>query len=130
MSADTDIDASTDLYGKTISDLQSDIVISDEGAITGTLNYLTDYTGFSEDTDLQAGNFLALHISTPVPATITVQLTGDEEAIVLDDDGIAVLRIADKDTQTLTVVAANEVSTVTQAYDLSGLTCESAGGGG
>lgn len=127
LSADADIDESTDLYGKTVSDLQSDVVISGEGAVTGTLNYLTDYTGFSEDTDLQKGNFLALHISTPVPATITVQLTGDEEATELDDDGIAVLRIADKDTQTLTVVAANGVSTVTQEYDLSGLEVESNG---
>lgn len=127
MSADADIDAETDLYGKTVGDLQSDIVIGDD-AITGTLAYVSDYTGFSEDTDLQAGNYLALHFDASSGATVEVSLASDP--VEIDEDGIVVLRIADKDTQAITATATKDGETVTLTYDLSGLTVTSSGGGG
>lgn len=44
---------------------------------------------------------------------------------ILDEDGIAVFRVRDKSTQTLTVVAsADGYETITKQYRLSGLTCE------
>ena len=123
MTVDVDIASGTDLFGKTVSDLQSDIVIgSDE--ITGTLNYIDDYTGFSGDPSLQAGNFIAIHASVPdvEDVTITVKVTNP---VTLDDDGIAVLRIANKDSQTITVVASKDgYASVEKVFDLSGLTCE------
>ena len=123
MTVDVDIASGTDLFGKTVSDLQSDIVIgSDE--ITGTLNYIDDYTGFSGDPSLQTGNFIAIHASVPdvEGVTITVKVTNP---VTLDDDGIAVLRIANKDSQTITVVASKDGSaSVEKVFDLSGLTCE------
>jgi len=123
LTVDVDIASGTDLFGKTVSDLQSDIVIgSDE--ITGTLNYIDDYTGFSGDPSLQAGNFIAIHASVPdvEDVTITVKVTNP---VTLDDDGIAVLRIANKDSQTITVVASKDgYASVEKVFDLSGLTCE------
>jgi hypothetical protein len=122
LTVDVDIASDTDLFGKTVSDLQSDIVIgSDE--ITGTLNYIDDYSSaFSGE--LSSGNFIAIHASVPdvEDVTITVKVTNP---VTLDDDGIAVLRIADKSSQTITVVASKEgYTSVQKVFGLSGLTCE------
>ena len=124
LSADADISPSEDLYGKHASDLQEDIEIAN-GEITGTLHYLTDYTGFSTDASLQEGNYLALHFEFSEGAEVKATLTNE---VTLDEDGIIVVRIADKDTQTLTVTASLDGETITETYGLSGLTCESSGG--
>lgn len=123
MTVDTDVAADEDLFGKVISDLQSSIEIGDD-AITGTLKYVDDYTGFSGDTSLQTGNFIVIHAEVPdvEGVTISVKVTNP---VTLDEDGIAVLRIADKSTQTITVVASKEgYDSVTKVYSLTGLTCE------
>ena len=53
---------------------------------------------------------------------ISVKITNP---VNLDADGIFVGRIADKNLQTITVVAsATGYETVTKVYDLSGLTCD------
>ena len=43
-----------------MADLQKDIVVSN-GAISGTLKYVTGYTGFSGDTSEQSGHYLCIH---------------------------------------------------------------------
>lgn len=124
LTVDTDVDALEDLFGKTIDDLQDSIEIGDD-EITGTLLYVDDYTGFSGDVSLQSGNYLVIHASVPdvEDVTISVKVTNP---VTLDDDGIAVLRIADKSTQTVTVVASKQgCETVTRVFTLDGLTCES-----
>lgn len=88
---------------------------------------MSDYTGFSEDTDLQKGNFIALHFGAPAGYEIAVSL-GDDP-IEVDEDGIVVMRIADKDTDIITVTATKGDDTETLTFGLSGLTCEVAGGG-
>lgn len=90
----------------------------------GTLKYVDDYTGFSGNPELQSGNYLAVHFEVPgvdpEDVTITVTVTNPS---VLDPDGDIVLRIADKDQQTITVVAEYDGQTVEKEYDLTGLTC-------
>lgn len=126
LTVDTDIDSETDLFGKTVDDLQENVVVGDD-SISGALAYISDYTGFSGDTALQSGNYIAIHASVPEveDVTITVKVTNPA---TLDEDGIAVLRIADKDSQTITVVASKEgYDSVTRVYDLTGLDCEPQG---
>ena len=54
--------------------------------------------------------------------TISVKITNP---VNLDSDGIFVGRIADKDLQTITVVASDGVhEDVTKVYNLSSLTCD------
>jgi hypothetical protein len=118
LSATAITDETVDLFGLTCEDMQEDIVIG-EDAITGTLKAVTDYTGFSSDTELQSGNFIALKFESIEGATITVTVTNPVE---LDEDGIVVLRIADKSTQTITVVASKDGQTLTKEYSLTGLT--------
>lgn len=93
---DVSIASDTDLLGKVVSDLQSDIEIG-ENEITGTLKHVTDYTGFSGEPELQSGNFLVLHITTNDGAPISVELIGGKYGpATLDEDGIIILRIANK----------------------------------
>lgn len=122
LTVDTDIAADENLFGYVVSDLQRDVSISN-GAIAGHLNYIDDYsTAFSGAE--ASGNYLAIHASVPdaSDATITVTVTNPS---TLDEDGICVCRIADKSTQTITVVASKEgYESVTKVFTLSGLTVD------
>lgn len=112
------------LFGKSVSDLQSDVVITSTG-ISGTLNYVTGYTGFSGDVSEQKGNYLALHVDTKEPVdSITVELLGGSlgHAVTLDSDRIIVIRITDKDTQKVKVVVNKEGMQQVKTYSLTGLT--------
>ena len=123
LKVDANVDPSEDLFGKTVTDLQENVVVGKSG-ITGKLFYVDDYTGFSSDTALQQGNYVVIHAEVPDAddVTISVKVTNP---VTLDDDGIAVLRIADKNSQTITVVASKEgYESVTKVYSLNGLECE------
>lgn len=123
LTVDTNIGADVDLFGKYIADLQSDVVVGDD-AITGTLNWISDYTGFSGDVSLQSGNYIGIHCSVPDVDDVTITVTVTNPS-VLDADGIVVCRIADKDSQTITVVASKDgCESVTKTFALTGLVCE------
>lgn len=119
LTVDADVSASEDLFGKTIGDLQTGVTIG-EDSITGTLKFVDDYTGFSSDPAMQSGNYLVIHCTVNDSTPITVEVVGGTSGPrQLDADGIIVLRIADKDTQSVRVVAGS----VTKTYSLTGLTC-------
>lgn len=116
---------SVDLFGKSASDLQENIVVG-TSAITGTLKHVADYSaafGSGED----SGNYICLHFDTPgvTGATFVAEVVnGTHGPVTLDPDGILVARIADKSTQTIKIVASKEgYQTVTKTYSLTGLTC-------
>ena len=94
----------------------------DDDAITGTLKYIDDYSSaFSGD--LASGNYMVVKCEVPDVEGATIQ-AGCDNLSTLDSDGIVVVRIADKDTQTLKVVARKAgYNAATIEYDLSGLTC-------
>jgi len=119
------------LLGKVISDLQSNVLIGNN-TINGTLKYVDDYTGFSSDPTLQVGNFIAIHATVAEDVDATIQVTVSNPVYsTLDEDGIAVLRIADKDSQTIKVVASAEgYQTTKREFMLRGLVCEGANGNG
>lgn len=94
--------------------------------IAGKLKYVDDYTGFSGDPALQFGNYLTLHCTVAQDVTPTIKVTVTNPS-TLDSDGIVVLRIADKDSQTVTVVASAEgYADTTRVFTLTGLDCEPA----
>lgn len=119
-------DGEVTLFGKSVSDLQTDIEITDD-IITGTLKYVTDYTEFSSEVSEQSGNYLALKIATdPEDATTTVELVGGTKGpVTLDDDRNIVLLIRNKDTQSIKIISSKDEETVTKTYSLSGLILES-----
>ena len=95
--------------------------------ISGTLNYVTDYTGFSGNVAEQSGNYLVLKCTTgSLDDVITVELIGGTvgHPVTLDEDRNIVLRITNTETQSIEVVATDGESTVTKQYALTGLTLE------
>ena len=112
-----------DLLGKEADDLQEDVEVAN-GAITGTLKYVTGYTGFSGDVSEQSGNYLAIKVTAIEGATITVELKNGSlgHPVTLDEDGMIVIRITDKTTQSVEVVATKDSLSETQRFSLTGLT--------
>ena len=98
--------------------------------INGHLAYITDYTGFSGDPELQSGNYLAVKFEATEDATVTIQLIGGavvRDPVTLDSDMNAVLRISDPTNQKLKVVVTkNGYEDLTKIYKLGGLTCDPA----
>lgn len=106
-----------------MTDLQSDIKV-DGSVITGNLKYVTGYTGFSGDPAEQEGNYIALHAETDFEADeITLELINGTvgHPVTLDSDGLMVVRITNKDTQKIRIVATKGSRTRIKLYDLSGL---------
>lgn len=117
-------DESADLLGKAASDLQSGIEIGN-GKITGTLKYVTGYTGFSGDVSEQSGNYLAVDCSVPneTGVTITCELVGGTHGpVTLDDDGILVARITSTSQKLKVTAKKSGEADYTQTYALTDLT--------
>lgn len=102
-----------------------------DSEITGTLHYVTDYTGFSSTPEEQTGNYLALKVNAaPEDAQVTVQFIGaqttTEPTALAPDDRTLVFRVSNKDTQSVKIAAENGDLKVEKTYGLSGLTLEPA----
>ena len=113
------------LFGKTVNELQSDVVVSDD-EVTGTLKYVDGYVDFSSNVSEQSGNYLALKIEAePAEAETVVEIVGGTKGrVALDDDMNIVLLIKNKDTQSIKVTTTHNRESVTKTYGLSGLTLE------
>lgn len=113
------------LFGKTVNELQSDVVVSDD-EVTGTLKYVDGYVDFSSNVSEQSGNYLALKIEAePAEAETVVELVGGTKGpVALDDDMNIVLLIKNKDTQSIKVTTTHNGESITKIYGLSGLTLE------
>ncbi len=114
-------DNTIDLFGLDCDDLQENIVVGDD-SITGTLKYVADYSSAFSGAEA-SGNYIGLHCEVPDVDDVTITVTVTNPT-TLDADGDVVLRIADKDSQTITVVASKSgYDSVTKVYELTGLTC-------
>lgn len=115
----------TTLFGKKVSDLQSNIVIG-ENAISGSLKHVTGYTEFGSKSSEQEGHYLALKFDvTPADAVTTVELVGGTKGpVTLDADKNIVLLIKSNTTQSIKVVSTKDGASVTKTYTLTGLTLE------
>lgn len=118
--------ADTTLFGKKVSDLQSNIVIGKD-AISGSLKHVTGYTEFSGKPAEQEGHYLALKFGvTPSDAVTTVELVGGTKGpVTLDEDMNIVLLIKSNTTQSIKVTSSKDGASATKTYSLTGLTLES-----
>ena len=88
---------------------------------------MTDYTQFSDAPEQQKGNYLALKFDFTDGATTTVEIVGGTKgAVTLDPDKNWVGLIANKNSQTIKVVATKGGMKVEKTYSLIGLTLEPA----
>lgn len=117
------------MFGYNVSDLQDNDVTVNGSNITGTLKYvdsgeLADYWG--------AGNFLALKFEDldEDATSVMVGLDPSEGSglveIINDPDKNGAFKITNKNTQRFKVVQTVGDRTLTQTFDLSGLTLETA----
>ena len=107
-----------------MSDLQSDVAVSG-GAITGTLKYVTGYTGFSVDPAEQNGYYICLHADADDGSTIVADLQGGiHPPVTLDSDGLLLARISDPEKQYLKFTATKGDVTEDRYFSLSGLVLE------
>lgn len=88
---------------------------------------MTDYTQFSSTPEQQKGNYLALKFDFAEGVTTTVEIVGGTKGpVTLDHDKNWVGLIANKDSQTIKVVAQKNGANVEKVYSLTGLTLEPA----
>lgn len=120
---DADIAAGTDLHGKVVSDLQSGIVVG-SNAITGTLKYVSDYTGYSEDPEDQKGNYIALHMAVPGEEDVSISC-GIGTTSAVGSDGIAVLIVKSLATPITVTASKAGYDSVTKTFNISNLVLES-----
>ncbi len=118
----------TELFGVSVSDIQSDVSIS-SGNATGTLKYLA--AGNAITNKWGAGNFLALKFTASNWSNYTSVKVGLEPSVssglveLIDDpDKNGVFKVTNKDMQRFKIVAVGSGGEVTQYINLNGLTCE------
>lgn len=127
---DADIPASTDLLGKSVTDLESGVVVSGN-KITGALKYVTGYTGFSGDPTEQEGNYLALKYYIPdlTGYSIEVEVVGGTSGpVTLDPDGLHIIRVLNKANKIKVTASKDGYPAFTKLFDMSGMTLATAGG--
>ena len=108
------------MLGKHVDDLQSNVTVG-RNAISGTLNYVEGYTGFSSKVEEQSGHYLAIHCEADDADSIVVQL-GDGKPVTLDSDGIIVLLIKDTSNNVKVTAYEGDNALYQRVYSLSGLT--------
>ena len=121
-------DSGTELFGVSVSDIQSDVSISN-GAATGTLKYLA--AGNAITNKWGAGNFIALKFTasswsnyTSVKVGLEPSATSGLVELINDPDKNGVFKVTNKDIQRFKIVATGSGGEVTQYINLDGLTCE------
>ena len=119
----TSIAADKDLFGKHVADLQSDVAVSAK-RFTGTLKYVTGYTGFSSNPEEQEGNYIVFKVVPPTGMTIGTDLTVKVNGSTLDSDGHIVLIVKDGKRKVNITASKEGYETVLFEYSLAGLRLE------
>ena len=121
---------SASLFEVPVSSIQ-DINVKVEGnAITGTLKYLP--LGNAITNEWGAGNFMALKFTaddwtgyTSVKVGLEPSVSSGLVEILTDPDKNGVMKVTNKDSQVLTIIATDGTYTRTDRYNLSGLVLQS-----
>ena len=110
--------------GKRVRDLQQGMTVFND-QISGTLNYVTDFTEFSGDPAEQSGHYMALRFTAPSDATTTVKKNDSDTPSTLDSDMVCIFRITEN-TKTITVNVSRGGESLTKVFYLNGVTLKSA----
>lgn len=114
------------LFETLVADMQDGLMVSG-GGITGTLKYLSDESN-PLVSHWGAGNFMALKFSDFAPGLTSVKVGLDPSEssglveIINDPDKNGVFKVTNNVQQNFKVVATDGTKTVTNTYDLAGLT--------
>lgn len=121
------VEPTVELFGKAVSTLQQNVDIVDD-TVSGKLLYVENYTDFSDTASDQEGNYLALKATATTtnadaddPVVVIELLGGSAPASKTDDEGNIVMRITNKDSQTVKVTATSGKDSTTKVFKLTGL---------
>ena len=115
-------DSTTVVLGKQVSELQENVYVNDN-SVQGILNYVTGYTQFSDNPELQEGHYLALKFDASDGATVTIQTIGgvdDTRIVTLDQDMNAVIYVKSTK-EKLRVNCSLNGDIITRTFSFSGL---------
>lgn len=114
-----DLDDIEGLFGVTVDELQSDVVISDT-AISGTSKYADEVDTF----DMAKGHhFIVLHITCASADTIEVSMNPTQSKLTtLDESGVIVLQMKDDKSQTIKIVTSKDSESETTEYSIADMT--------
>ena len=115
-------DSTTTVLGKLVSDVQQNVFVNDN-SIQGTLKYVSNWTGYSEDPEENSGYFVVLKYEASEGATVTIETLGgytDGRVVTLDQDMQSVTRFKDNK-QKLKVVTTLNGESITKILSFSGL---------
>ena len=115
-------DAGSVRYGKAVSDLQSAVEV-EGNAVTGTLKYVTGYTGYSSDPEDQEGNYLALAVTAAEGAEVSASI-GEASVTITPDEYLVIRMTEERLEETLAFTATLNGRTETKEFDLSALVLE------
>lgn len=121
---DVDISDLTDLLGKTIDDFHDDDVEIDGLNVTGTIKYVTGFTAFSGEPELQEGNYVVLHAAVPDVNGVTIKARHTLGDSTLDSDGILIVHIVNKNIPVVFTATKEGYGKVVKSVSLAGLTLE------
>ena len=116
------------MLGKLAEELQEDVEVT-SNSISGTLHYVTGYTGFSSDPEMQSGNYLALKFTDLDPKATSIKVgldpsySGGLVEILTDPDKNCVFKIHDN-TQKFVVEVTTPEEVERFEYDLTDLVLE------
>lgn len=117
----TPVAGTATVLGKTVSDIQTGIMVHNNW-IQGTLKYVTNWTGYSQDPAENFGNFLCLQFAPTDGATVQVSLNG-KAFKTLDSDLQYVVRITkDMKKPFITVKTTLNGEEIVEDYKLGSLT--------
>lgn len=94
-----------------------------ETEITGTLNYVTDYTEFSSLAEQQKGNYLALKFTVDMVGVVTtVEVVGGTKGPVALDSDMNIVLLIKNNTQKIKVTITKDQRSASKIYSLTNLT--------
>lgn len=116
--------ASQDLYGKTVGDMiGSDVKVSEDGKVTGTFHYVTDYTGFNASVPAEQEGYFFPFTLTQEGEKMSFIKNGTPGKTDIDWEADNVFRITASDKFTVKVDGVDVVT-----FDFSKATFEAVSG--
>ena len=115
-------DSTTVVLGKQVAELQENVYVN-ENSVQGILNYVTGYTQYSDNPELQEGHYLALKFEASDGATVKIQTIGgvdDTRIVTLDQDMNAVIYVKSTK-EKLRVTCELNGDIITRTLSFSGL---------
>ena len=127
LAMDFDIAVDTDLLGKVVGDLQSNMAVDADGHVTGTSKYVTGYTGYSSKASEKKGNFVAFHVAVGdlvIGTSVNIKCNN----VSLDPDGLFVMRFVDGAKKQKAIITASKDGheSFTRMFDFSDVVRQSA----